>query len=221
MNPEKLCGFLRIHRPGLILLDLVLPRVDGIALMEQVAELADLLDGGWHLWDSAHHGHMIAPGYRLPLGYLDPAASRPFPDVVGYIVGRILKARPQTTHIQSFTDTNVLTLPERVDPGVLPGGHGDSAGLLGCGVLSGGEDRDGGDRPRESESVEGLHLGRPPLEPLRSSGAWGSVTGSVTSLRQTAGALQLLLIRGAKKCRDDLHALGVPAVSERRRNFLP
>ena len=46
---------------------------------------------------------MIAPGY------LDPAASRPFPDVVGYIVGWLLQARQQTTHIQSFTDTNVLT----------------------------------------------------------------------------------------------------------------
>ena len=41
------------HTPGLVLLDLVLPGLDGIALMESVAELADLLDGGWHRWDSA------------------------------------------------------------------------------------------------------------------------------------------------------------------------
>ena len=55
-EPVDLSGFVRTHRPGLVLLDLVLPGVDGIALMEQVAELADLPDGGWHLWDSAYHG---------------------------------------------------------------------------------------------------------------------------------------------------------------------
>ena len=61
-EPEDLSCFVRTHRPGLVLLDLVLPRVNGIALMEQVAELAELPDGGWHLWDSAYHGHMIATG---------------------------------------------------------------------------------------------------------------------------------------------------------------
>ena len=41
-DPDALPGLLRKHRPRLVLLDLVLPGVDGIALMEQVAGLADL-----------------------------------------------------------------------------------------------------------------------------------------------------------------------------------
>ena len=41
-DPDDLPGLLGKHRPQLVLLDLVLPGVDGIALMAQVAELADL-----------------------------------------------------------------------------------------------------------------------------------------------------------------------------------
>ena len=41
-DPEDLSGFVRTHRPGLVLLDLVLPGGDGLVLMKQVADLADL-----------------------------------------------------------------------------------------------------------------------------------------------------------------------------------
>ena len=40
--PDDVPGLVRKHRPQLVLLDLVLPGADGIALMEQVEELADL-----------------------------------------------------------------------------------------------------------------------------------------------------------------------------------
>ncbi|MDE2974883.1 MAG: response regulator [Gemmatimonadota bacterium] len=41
-NPDELASLVRSERPALLLLDLVLPDTDGIALMEQVGELADL-----------------------------------------------------------------------------------------------------------------------------------------------------------------------------------
>ena len=40
--PDDVPGLVRKHRPQLVLLDLVFPGADGIALMEQVEELADL-----------------------------------------------------------------------------------------------------------------------------------------------------------------------------------
>ena len=41
-DPEKVPGLIRRHRPALVLLDLLLPGTDGITLMEEVPELADL-----------------------------------------------------------------------------------------------------------------------------------------------------------------------------------
>ena len=41
-DPEEVPRLLRTHRPGLVLLDLILPGTDGIALMEEVPELTDL-----------------------------------------------------------------------------------------------------------------------------------------------------------------------------------
>ena len=41
-DPEELPGLIQTERPRLILLDLMLPRTDGIELMERVPELADL-----------------------------------------------------------------------------------------------------------------------------------------------------------------------------------
>ena len=41
-DPEEVSSLLRMHKPGLVLLDLLLPGTDGIALMEQVPELTDL-----------------------------------------------------------------------------------------------------------------------------------------------------------------------------------
>ncbi|MDE0105485.1 MAG: response regulator [Bryobacterales bacterium] len=41
-DPEEVAGLVRRHRPGLVLLDLLLPGTDGIALLERVPELADL-----------------------------------------------------------------------------------------------------------------------------------------------------------------------------------
>ncbi len=41
-DPEEVARLVRIHRPGLVLLDLLLPGTDGIALMERLAELTDL-----------------------------------------------------------------------------------------------------------------------------------------------------------------------------------
>ncbi|MCY4399773.1 MAG: response regulator [Gemmatimonadetes bacterium] len=41
-DPEEVAGLVRLHKPGLVLLDLLLPGTDGIALMEQVPELTDL-----------------------------------------------------------------------------------------------------------------------------------------------------------------------------------
>ena len=41
-DPEELPDLLRTHKPGLVLLDLLLPGTDGIALMESVPELADV-----------------------------------------------------------------------------------------------------------------------------------------------------------------------------------
>ncbi len=41
-DPEEVARLVRLHRPGLVLLDLVLPGTDGIALMERVPELTDL-----------------------------------------------------------------------------------------------------------------------------------------------------------------------------------
>ena len=41
-EPEDLAGLVRTHRPALVLLDLLLPGIDGIALLERVPELGDL-----------------------------------------------------------------------------------------------------------------------------------------------------------------------------------
>ncbi len=41
-DPEELAGLVRTHRPALVLLDLLLPGIDGIALLERVPELGDL-----------------------------------------------------------------------------------------------------------------------------------------------------------------------------------
>ncbi len=41
-DPEELAELVRTHKPGLVLLDLLLPGTDGIALMEGVPELVDL-----------------------------------------------------------------------------------------------------------------------------------------------------------------------------------
>ena len=41
-DPEELAELVRTHNPGLVLLDLLLPGTDGIALMESVPELVDL-----------------------------------------------------------------------------------------------------------------------------------------------------------------------------------
>ena len=42
VDPQEVPGLLKTHRPQLVLLDLLMPGVDGIELMEQVPELADL-----------------------------------------------------------------------------------------------------------------------------------------------------------------------------------
>ena len=41
-DPEEVPGLIRRHRPALVLLDLLLPATDGITLMEEVPELAEL-----------------------------------------------------------------------------------------------------------------------------------------------------------------------------------
>ncbi len=41
-NPEEVASLVRMHEPGLVVLDLLLPGTDGIALMEQIPELTDL-----------------------------------------------------------------------------------------------------------------------------------------------------------------------------------
>ncbi len=41
-NPEELPGLVRVHRPRLVLLDLLLPGADGIELLERIPELRDL-----------------------------------------------------------------------------------------------------------------------------------------------------------------------------------
>ena len=41
-DPEEVANLVRFHRPGLVVLDLLLPGTDGIALMESVPELTDL-----------------------------------------------------------------------------------------------------------------------------------------------------------------------------------
>ena len=41
-DPEEVARLVATHRPGLVLLDLLLPGTDGIALMERVPELSDL-----------------------------------------------------------------------------------------------------------------------------------------------------------------------------------
>ena len=41
-DPEQLPGFIRMHKPRLVLLDLMLPGTDGIELMESMRELEDL-----------------------------------------------------------------------------------------------------------------------------------------------------------------------------------
>ncbi|MDE0075590.1 MAG: ATP-binding protein [Gammaproteobacteria bacterium] len=41
-DPEEVAGLIAMHKPGLVLLDLLLPGTDGIALMERVPELSDL-----------------------------------------------------------------------------------------------------------------------------------------------------------------------------------
>ena len=40
-DPEELASLVRMHRPALVVLDLLVPRTDGIALLERVPELAD------------------------------------------------------------------------------------------------------------------------------------------------------------------------------------
>ena len=42
VDPQEVPGLLNTHRPQLVLLDLLMPGIDGIELMEQVPELADL-----------------------------------------------------------------------------------------------------------------------------------------------------------------------------------
>ena len=41
-NPDDVASLIAMHKPGLVLLDLLLPGTDGIALMERVPELRDL-----------------------------------------------------------------------------------------------------------------------------------------------------------------------------------
>ena len=41
-DPEEVARLVKLHKPGLVLLDLLLPGTDGIALMERVPELTDL-----------------------------------------------------------------------------------------------------------------------------------------------------------------------------------
>ncbi|MDE0004247.1 MAG: response regulator [Rhodospirillaceae bacterium] len=41
-EPEQVAELIRVEKPGLVLLDLVFPGIDGIELMEQVPELSDL-----------------------------------------------------------------------------------------------------------------------------------------------------------------------------------
>ena len=41
-DPDEVAGLLRVHKPALVLLDLLLPGTDGIALMEEIPELTDL-----------------------------------------------------------------------------------------------------------------------------------------------------------------------------------
>ena len=41
-DAEEVAGLVAMHRPGLVLLDLLLPGTDGIALMERIPELSDL-----------------------------------------------------------------------------------------------------------------------------------------------------------------------------------
>ena len=41
-DPEEVARLIRLHKPALVLLDLLLPGTDGIALMERVPELTDL-----------------------------------------------------------------------------------------------------------------------------------------------------------------------------------
>ena len=41
-DPEEVASLIAMHKPGLVLLDLLLPGTDGIALMERVPELSDL-----------------------------------------------------------------------------------------------------------------------------------------------------------------------------------
>ncbi len=41
-DPEEVASLVAMHKPGLVLLDLLLPGTDGIALMEQIPELTDV-----------------------------------------------------------------------------------------------------------------------------------------------------------------------------------